>query len=530
MMSDTRPDDSYGAEHQVRSKTIRFYFRGEIVELSNVPPTRTLLEWLREDARCTGTKEGCAEGDCGACTVLVAELKDDGAGRESDASLGRLTLRPMNACIKFLPTLDGCALYTVEDLETIGRPASAAKPVPDLHPVQQAMVDCHGSQCGFCTPGFVMTLTATYEHHSERRTVPTRRQISDDIAGNLCRCTGYRPILDAGARMFELPKARIDTDRVADVLETLKAVPLAGYEHGGVRYFSPRTLEEFAELRAAQPAARLLSGATDIGLWVNKQMKELGDILYIGGVNELKRIHEDERELVIGAGVPLQEAWAAIAAHWPEMREVWLRFASPPIRHAGTLGGNVANGSPIGDGPPVLMALRARIVLRHRQVEREMPLEEFYLDYMKNAMQPGEFIQAIKVPLPSAGQVVRAYKVSKRYDSDISAVCAAFALEIGDAGVVRSVRLALGGMAAIARRATGAEAAIVGRVWDEGTMLAAREAIGSDFTPLTDLRASAGYRQSVVRGLLERFWLETRAGGAAPLPPERASVFAFVRQ
>lgn len=529
-MSETPPDHSSSVVHPARSETIRFYFRGEIVELSNVPPTRTLLEWLREDARCTGTKEGCAEGDCGACTVLIAELKDDEAGRESDASLGRLTLRPMNACIRFLPTLDGCALYTVEDLETIAKSASAAGSGADLHPVQQAVVDCHGSQCGFCTPGFVMTLTATYEHHCERQTVPTRRQISDDIAGNLCRCTGYRPILDAGARMFDLPRARLDADHVADVLETLRGAPLTGYEHGGVRYFSPRTLEEFAEVRAAEPGARLLSGATDIGLWVNKQMKDLGDILYIGGVDELKRIHEDESELVIGAGVPLQEAWAAISAYWPEMQEVWLRFASPPIRHAGTLGGNVANGSPIGDGPPVLMALRARVVLRHRQVERELLLEEFYLDYMKNAMQAGEFVRAIKVPLPSADQVVRTYKVSKRYDSDIAAVCGAFALEIDQAGIVQSARLAFGGMAAIARRATGAEAAIVGRVWDESALLAAREAIGADFTPLTDLRASADYRRSVARGLLERLWLETRVKDAPPLPPERASVFAFVRQ
>ena len=483
------------------SRPVRFFHRGEIVEFDGASPTTTVLDWLREEARCTGTKEGCNEGDCGACTVMVGELHG-----------GRVQWKTVNACLQFMPVLDGKALRTVEDIGT-----------PDaLHPVQQAMVDCHGSQCGFCTPGFIVSMTACYERHQAQGTQPTRQQLADDLAGNLCRCTGYRPILDAGERMFELPRKTLDEAPIVQALQTLQAdAPL---QRAG--FFAPRTLAAFAALRAAKPEARVLAGNTDIGLWVNKQFRDLGEILYLGEVDELKRIADVDGQLQIGAGASLEDAWDALARHYPSVREMALRFASPPIRHAGTMGGNIANGSPIGDSAPVLIALGADIVLRHGDAQRAMPLQDFYVDYMKNRLEAGEFVQALRVPLPQAGGVLRAYKLSKRYDSDISGLAAGLWLQLepGTGGhTVRAARFAFGGMAAIVKRAKGAEAAVVGQAWTEATVQAAMAALDGDYTPLSDLRSSAAYRQRAARNLLMRLWLETR--GDTPLAHDEVSVW-----
>jgi xanthine dehydrogenase small subunit len=493
----------------MNTRPIRFFHRGAITEVAGAAgtsPTRTVLEWLREDQRCTGTKEGCAEGDCGACTVVLGGL--DGAGA--------LRLEPVNACIRFLPTLDGKALFTVEDLAGVAAPAAA------LHPVQQAMVDCHGSQCGFCTPGFVMSLWACYERHQAAATRPSRQQLADDLSGNLCRCTGYRPILDAGERMFEAPPARLDPAPVVAALKALAADPPLHTANG---FHAPRTLADLATLRAARPEARLVAGATDVGLWVTKQLRVLPEVIHTGDVAELRRVEEAGGVLRIGAAASLEAAWSALAAHWPVLRDMWLRFASPPVRHAGTMGGNVANGSPIGDSAPVLIALGATIVLRHGERVRRLPLEAFYLDYMKNALEPGEFVEAIEVPLPAVQSpaALRAYKISKRFDSDISAVSAGLWLQL-DGEAVRDVRLAFGGMAAIVKRAAGAEAALRGRPWDETALQAAQAALAADFKPLTDMRASAAYRLQVAQNLLRRFWLETRLD--APLAEAQVSVFA----
>ena len=484
----------------MNTRPIRFFHQGAIAEIDGAAPTRTVLEWLREDAHCSGTKEGCAEGDCGACTVVLGTLEG-----------GQLALRPVNACIQFLPTLDGKALYTVEDLKTIAGGA--------LHPVQESLVACHGSQCGFCTPGFAMTLWAGYERHRAAGTVPGRQQLADELSGNLCRCTGYRPILDAGQRMFELPAVAFDSAPAIAALKTLATDPPLHYGSG---FHAPRSLADFAALRAAKPAAKLLAGSTDMGLWVTKQFRELGELIYIGEVAELKTVEERDGELHIGAAASLEASWRALAQRWPGLQDVWLRFASPPIRHAGTMGGNVANGSPIGDSAPALMALGARIVLRQGERVRSMKLADFYLGYMKNALEPGEFVQGLAVPLPQPGEQVQVYKISKRFDCDISAVCAGLQIAL-DGDLVRSARFCYGGMAATVKHAARAEAAVVGQAWTEATVRAAMAALGEDYTPLTDVRASAGYRLQVARNLLLRFWLHTRTD--APLPAAALSVF-----
>ena len=474
-------------------REIRFFHRGRVVRLENVAPTRSVLDWLREDQRCVGTKEGCNEGDCGACTVVVGELP---AHTDSaDQAVRGLRLRPVNACIKFMPSLHGKALFTVEDL----------RGAAGLHPAQQALVDCHGSQCGFCTPGFAMTLWCSYENHRGAGTRPDRAQLADELAGNLCRCTGYRPILDAGAQMFDLAPAALDT---APVIAALRAIA------DGIPASAPRTLAELARRYAASPQARLVAGGTDVGLWVTKQLRDLGEVIPVTEIDELKTVTHDDGALRIGAGVSLEVAWGALAARAPALTEAWRRFASPPIRHAGTLGGNVANGSPIGDSAPVLMALDAQLELRQGERVRRLPLDDFYTGYLANRLEPGEFIQAVVVPEAAFARRIRAYKISKRFDSDISAVFAALAITLDD-GTVADVRLAFGGMAATVRRAATAEAVLRGQPWSAATLAAAQAALARDFTPLDDMRASAAYRLRVAQNLLRRFWLETQDDASA---------------
>lgn len=482
---------------------IRFYLDGELVEIRNVDPTRTVLQFLREDRARVGTKEGCAEGDCGACTVALVELEKSGDG---------LSVRAVNACIQFLATLDGKELLTVESLA----PADGS-----LHPVQRAMVEQHGSQCGFCTPGFVMSLFALFKSDAG----PGRVAIDDALAGNLCRCTGYRPIVAAAGRMYELAKAdtwmTTPAGKPADVSEPVsrlkslasKGEDLAIEGPDGRRFLAPGTVDSLAAILAEHPEATVLAGGTDVGLWVTKQYRELDPVVYLKRVIGLDDIVVGDGRIEIGAAASFADAVPVLLGHYPDLEELFLRWASPPIRNAATLGGNIANGSPIGDSMPALIAAGAELVLRSREGSRTLAMEDFYLDYQVKDLKPGEFVERVSLPLPRPGSILKSYKVSKRFDQDITAVCLGASLEI-DNGIARNVRLAYGGMAATVRRASGAEAALEGKPLDETAIGAAMTAVEKDFTPLSDMRASSAYRRVISRNLLKR--LELDLAGEAP--------------
>lgn len=466
--------------------TLRFVLGDELVEIASCDPTLTVLDWLRLDRRMTGSKEGCAEGDCGACTVVIGRL-DHGA----------LRYEAINACIRFLPTLDGCHLLTVEHLK--GEDGA-------LHPVQQAMVDCHGSQCGFCTPGIVMSLFALWLNED----APSVSRIEDALAGNLCRCTGYEPIVAAAQQMYRLGAGdRFDRDAVAARLRELSDAETLSLVGPSGRFLAPATIETLADLVIAHPRATLVAGATDVGLWVTKGMRRLDPVIFLGRVQALRLIEDRGDHLRIGAMATHADVRPALAALSPQLDELMRRFGGEQVRNAGTIGGNIANGSPIGDLPPVLIALGATLVLRRGNEERRIPLESFFIDYRKQDRREGEFVEAVVVPKLPDDALFHVSKISKRFDEDISAVCGAFLLRLGEDGRITGARLSYGGMAGIPKRAAAAEAALIGGRWDEPAVAAAIAALPADFTPLRDMRASAGYRLSVAGNLLRRFLIET---------------------
>jgi xanthine dehydrogenase small subunit len=471
------------------TEAVRFLLGHEPRELRGLDPNLTVLNWLREDLRLTGTKEGCAEGDCGACTVALGELDGDA-----------IRYRAVNACILFVPQLAGKQLITVEHLR---------RPDGSLHPVQQAMVECHGSQCGFCTPGFVMALFALY--HGEP--TPSRRRILDVLAGNLCRCTGYRPIIDAARRMYELGEGDHFSEREADTTAQLRALAdddRLAFAHAGRQYFAPRRLDDLAMLCEQFPGATLLAGGTDVALWVTKQHRDLDTLIYVGAVEELKRLEVTDTDLEIGAAVTYTDAMDELGARWPDFGELIRRLGSVQIRNSGTIGGNVANGSPIGDSMPALIALGAELVLRKGAARRVLPLEDFYLGYRQTALAPGEFVELIRVPLPRPGQQFRCYKITKRFDQDISALLGAFRVQL-DGNRVADARIGYGGMAAIPKRARACERALGDRPWTEATIAKGRAALARELQPISDMRASAPYRLLAAQNLLTKFFLETSA-------------------
>ena len=472
---------------------IRFLLNGAEMRLERVKAHETLLDFLRLNQRLTGTKEGCAEGDCGACTVLVGRL--DG---------GTLRYEPVNACIRFLATVDGCHVVTIEHM----RGADGG-----LHPVQQAMVEHHGSQCGFCTPGIVMALYALWM----AKPAPNEAEVEEALQGNLCRCTGYEPIVRAAVRAGEhgVPSGDALVAERADVtarLEGLRDGARVVLEDG----YLPADVDDFAALYEEHPEATIVAGATDVGLWVTKFLREISPAIFIGHLEDLRRIEAGKDEIRIGAGASYSDAAPVLLEAFPHLAAYWSRIAGWQVRNAGTIGGNIANGSPIGDTPPVLIALGARLVLRRGDVRRELPLEAFFLEYGKQDRAKGEMVEAVIVPRAAPGQHLAAYKISKRRDEDISSVAAGFAVTVEN-GAISAARLAFGGMAGVPKRAERAEAALVGARFEAASFEAAAEALRGDFEPLSDWRASADYRMLAAQNLIRRFWAETGAGEVAQL-------------
>ncbi|WP_395541698.1 xanthine dehydrogenase small subunit [Neotabrizicola sp. sgz301269] len=455
---------------------IAFLLNGTPVRVEGESPTRTLLDWLREDRGLCGTKEGCNEGDCGACTVMVT----DAGGSKA-----------VNACILFLPQLQGKAVRTVEGI---------AAPDGALHPVQAAMVDCHGSQCGFCTPGFIVSMATAHLNGAADH--------DDQLAGNLCRCTGYAPII----RAAEAARAQPVPGHFAEDAKFIPAQMLSEGpgEDAPAGVVQPTNSDDLADWYLEHPEATLIAGATDVGLWVTKQLRDLAPVAFLNRVGDLQGIERRGGELHVGAGVTIADMREAVAASLPSLAELFRRFASQQVRNVATIGGNIANGSPIGDGPPALIALGARLHLRRGDEMRSLPLEDFFLDYRKQDRRPGEFVAGVS--FPETAPAFRAYKLSKRFDQDISAVCGCFNVTVTD-GKVTAARIAFGGMAGVPKRATAAEAALVRQAWDETAIAQAGAAMAGDFTPMSDMRASAAYRMETAQAMLTRYFHDL-AGGA----------------
>ncbi len=474
-------------------REIRFLLNGDEVALADVRPDETLLDFLRLRRSLRGSKEGCAEGDCGACTVLV--------GRVSN---GELIYEGVNACIRFVGSLDGCHVVTIEHLK---------RPDGSLHPVQQAMVDFHGSQCGFCTPGFVMSLYALWMRSPE----PSDREIETALQGNLCRCTGYEAITRAARAVSSY--GRVTEDALARERDNIRARLAAMHDRkrveigeGEDRLVVPASVDDLAEVLAAEPTATIVAGSTDVGLWVTKFMRDIAPVVFTGGLEGLQQIGEMNGTITIGAGVSYTAARDFLAWRIPALGPLIDRIGGDQVRNMGTIGGNIANGSPIGDTPPPLIALGATLTLRRGAERRTLPLEDFFIDYGKQDRQPGEFVEAVHVPIPAPKAHFAAYKITKRRDEDITAVLGAFHLHVTD-GKVSSVRIAYGGMAATPKRARAVEAALLGRPWNAETVEAALPAFDEDFQPISDMRASATYRMLAAKNLLRRFLVETSGTG-----------------
>ncbi len=467
---------------------VKFLVNEEPFTLEGVCPHGSVLDFLREHLRQTGTKEGCASGDCGACTVVLGEVLD-----------GAMQYRSINACITPVATLHGKQLITVEHLKYEER----------LHPTQQAMVDCHGSQCGFCTPGFVMSMFAYRKNHAE----PERESIIEALGGNLCRCTGYRPIMDAAVQMYE-PSLEDqfsagETATAATLSDIIDAQPTVALKDSvsDKQFYSPDSVEQLAALMLEHPQARLLAGGTDLCLEFTQFLREMEILIYTGRVAQMLEIKESDDTIEIGAAVTYSDCHDILVSQFPDLGELLERLGSLQIRNQGTLGGNIGNASPIGDMPPVLIALGASLVLRVGDSTRVLSVEDYYLSYKKTAQQESEFIQSIIVPKPQPGFEFRAYKISKRLEDDISATCAAISIFV-DQNIVRDVRIAFGGMAEIPARAFHCEQSLLGQPWSEASIEQAMEALNKDFTPISDFRASAEYRLQVSQGLLKRFYLD----------------------
>ncbi|MDO5611734.1 MAG: xanthine dehydrogenase small subunit [Paracoccus sp. (in: a-proteobacteria)] len=472
---------------------LRFVLNDDDVVLDRIGARDTLLDFLRLDRGLTGTKEGCAEGDCGACTVLVGRMTDAG-----------LVYEPVNACIRLLASCHGCHVVTVEHL----RAADGG-----LHPVQQAMVDHHGSQCGFCTPGFVMALCAWWHSGAGGG----EAGVETALQGNLCRCTGYAPIIRAALAAAAVRGQEADALALgrAAMAARLAAIPRGRVDvaRGADRAIIPADTDDLAALLLEHPQATIVAGATDVGLWVTKHLRDISPAILTGHLMKGVEASPGSPDIRLGAGVTYAEALPLIARDFPALRDYWLRIGGGQVRAMGTIGGNIANGSPIGDTPPVLIALGAQIVLRRGDVRRRLAVADFFIDYGRQDRAPGEFVEQIIIPRPGPDARLAAYKVSKRAHSDITAVAAGMRVEVRG-GTITDAVLAFGGMAGVPKRAAGAEAALRGQPFAEAAFQAAADAVAGDFTPMSDMRASAAYRAQVAANLIRRFWLEQSGQGA----------------
>jgi len=470
-----------------RSSPLRFWHREKVVSIGNVRPDRTLLDLLREDLRLTATKEGCGAGDCGACTVVVGE-----------AIGGTLEYRAINSCIKPAHAIHGLALWTAADLSA---------PNGDLHPAQQAMLECHGSQCGFCTPGFVMSLFALYQRSVAKGIRVDSHAARLALSGNLCRCTGYRPIVQAACQMQTKWTHKVIEEPIVAKLQSL-----AASHDGNTNYLIPTDLPTLLQARTEHPEAQLIAGATDAGLWLTQELRRMTQIIDLSRVGCLRRVETYTKYIAIGAAVNLQNAFEALNADRPAIAAFGERFAGWPVRQSGTLGGNIANGSPIGDSMPLLLALAAQLVLmawrEGRIVHRLIPLDHFYTGYRESVMEADEVLCWVIVPRPQSGEWLGAYKVSKRMEDDISAVSLSVQLHIQNMRIT-SVRIGAGGVAATPLRAIQTEAALIGQLWNEEALQRAQTIIQKEFSPVSDLRAGADYRRRLLAQLLRRAWLES---------------------
>lgn len=465
---------------------IKFLLNQEVREEDQISPNMTVLNYLRTHVKKTGTKEGCGSGDCGACTVVLGELVD-----------GKLQYRSVNSCLTFVSALHGKQLITVEDLQPNGN---------SLHPVQQAVVDFHGSQCGYCTPGFIMSMFAL----GKNKPNANKEEIFESLAGNLCRCTGYRPIVDA-ALSLSTEKPLLDQFTELEQATISKLTQIsdqpATLTHDSRYSFSPKSTEELATLLLTHPDARLVAGGTDLALEVTQFHRPIDKLINLGLVSDMKILRETDNAIEIGANLPISDSYHAVSEYYPDFGELLHRFASLQVRNQGTLGGNIGNASPIGDTPPLLIALDAQLVLRKGNSRRTIALEDYFISYKVTAQQPSEFIEKIIIPKPLANKEFRAYKLSKRLDDDISAVCGAFNIEL-DNGKVADARIAFGGMAATPKRAAACEEALIGQAWSISTVKAAMQALEQDFEPLSDFRASKEYRTLTAANMLHRFFIE----------------------
>lgn len=475
------------------SSVISFLMDGRLVEIDfnrdpHLYPTTTVLQYLRSLPDRKGTKEGCAEGDCGACTVVVAEPDET----------GKMKYTPIDSCLVFLPMIHGKWLITVESL---------SETQCGLHPVQEAMVQKFGAQCGYCTPGIIMSMFAMYKNDFH----PTREVIDDALTGNLCRCTGYRPIVEATADACAHNGLDRFTDEEKEVLEQLNNIPTGSLaiQTTQQKYFQPRTLSEAMLLKVDHPKAIFITGATDIALRVTKKHERLEEIIDLSAIADLKEIIEDDEKIIIGAGVPLNQVLSRVKSKFPALHAILSVFGSPQIRNLATFGGNLGSASPIGDTLPVLMAHNAKVILESIHGKRKVELDVYITGYRQTVRMPEEIITAVKIPKPKSGTIIQSYKVSKRKDLDISTVSGGFRLELDANGRVAVIKLVYGGMAEMTKRAERTEKFLIGKSWTRENVEAAMPLIDLEFRPISDARAGEEFRRAAARNLLLKFWKET---------------------